>query len=355
MAAFVPSVGLFLLTSPEHRRQLWRPGFWVMCVVGGLGALPILVWNVQNGWVTFHHVNSLAGMKQDNPIHWFGPFAYVGGQFALLLGFWFVAWASAMIVHRPWRETDAGMRYLWWTSMPMFGVFLAFSFKTGGGELNWPVTAYLSGLVLATAWLARQLNSPVLAWRRLSQVSLGLSCLLGLLLTLAVHRSDLFRPVLLSVSGPASPQRPFPLRRFDPSCRLKGWRDLASEIDRVRQRVRRGGNEPIVAATSWAIPGEVGFYCDGHPTVYNIGRVQGDRHSQYDLWRPNPLADPEAFRGRTFLIVGPVSPAILAGFEKTVSIQTIYHVEAGQPIGGWSITVCKGFKGFPLKDERGSY
>ena len=37
----------------------------------------------------------------------------------------------------------------------MFLVFFAFSFKTGGGELNWPITAYLSGLVLTAAWLGR--------------------------------------------------------------------------------------------------------------------------------------------------------------------------------------------------------
>ena len=35
----------------------------------------------------------------------------------------------------------------------MFGVFLAASLKTHT-EPNWPVTAYLSGLVLALAWLA---------------------------------------------------------------------------------------------------------------------------------------------------------------------------------------------------------
>ena len=44
-------------------------------------------------------------------------------------------------------------------------VFLLFSVKTGGGEPNWPVTAYLSGLVLAAAWLARQLRVAA-AWCR---------------------------------------------------------------------------------------------------------------------------------------------------------------------------------------------
>ena len=65
-----------------------------------------------------------------------------------------------MIAYRPWREANHAIRYLWWTSAPMFGVFLLFSLKTTI-EPNWPVPAYLSGLVLAAAWLARMAQSPV--------------------------------------------------------------------------------------------------------------------------------------------------------------------------------------------------
>ena len=71
-----------------------------------------------------------------------------------------------MFVHRPTVERDPDLRYLWWLSAPMFGVFLAFSVKTGGGEVNWPVTAYLSGLVLTAAWLMRRFQSPRTWYRR---------------------------------------------------------------------------------------------------------------------------------------------------------------------------------------------
>ena len=57
--------------------------------------------------------------------------------------------------------------YLWWLSAPTFLIFLAFSIKTDGGEVNWPVTAYLSGLVLAIGWLSRQLPATwagIAAW-----------------------------------------------------------------------------------------------------------------------------------------------------------------------------------------------
>src|SRR5262249_32723759 len=148
------SIAIFLLTSPEHRYALRRPGFWVMVVVSGVCCLPILVWNIQHDWVTIKHVSGLAGLQQEaSSIHWLGPLVYTGTQFGLLLGFWFVAWLAAMVAYRPWCEADASVRFLWWLSAPMFLLFFAFGLKTGGGEPNWPVTAYVSGIVLTAYWL----------------------------------------------------------------------------------------------------------------------------------------------------------------------------------------------------------
>ncbi len=45
MVLFVPSLGLFLLATPEYRRLLLRPGFWVLSGVGALCCFPILWWN----------------------------------------------------------------------------------------------------------------------------------------------------------------------------------------------------------------------------------------------------------------------------------------------------------------------
>src|SRR5260370_16215149 len=109
-----------------------------------------------------------------------------------------------MAVHNPLAERDDGLRFLWWLSAPMFLVFLAFSFKTGGGELNWPVTAYLSGMVLAAAWLSRQAAAANL-WLRGAVIGLAaLTGVLGLTATVLIHRADSARPLFDGVSGPAS-------------------------------------------------------------------------------------------------------------------------------------------------------
>jgi hypothetical protein len=349
MLLWVASAGLFLLACPRQRVLLGRPGFWVMAVVAAACCLPIVWWNAQHDWVSLRHVGGQAGVRAPDGFRWLGPLSYVGAQAALLLGFWFVAWAAALIAHRPGRETDDGVLYLWWMSIPTFALFLIFSVKTDV-EPNWPVTAYLSGLVLAAGWLARQLGAAQVWRRRLVGVGLLATVGVGLLLNTVALRSEWGWPLLLRLGARPTAERPFPLRRFDPTCRLRGWRHLAGEVDRVAAGLREEGIEPVLAATSWAVPGQLGCYCAGNPTVYSLGLAVGDRHSQYDIWRPNPLADPERFARRTFILVGPAGELVREAFEVVEPPQRVVYAERGQPIAAWGITVCRGYRGFPQRD-----
>ena len=362
MIVWIPSAALFLVMTSAYRRLLWGRGFWCMIAVAGFCCAPILIWNAQHDWVTFRHVFGLAGLQEvvqqhEEPrLHWLGPLHYLGGQCALLLVYWFVAWAAAMIAHRPWREPDEGVRYLWWLSVPMFLLFLVFSPKTGGGEMNWPVTAYLSGLVLSAAWLLRQLDDPRRWYRRCTAINLGLACTLGLAVTLFMHHSEWLHPVLARLAGPPSEANLFPLRRLDPTCRLRGWRTLAAAVDRIRvQLTEQEGIEPILAGCSWNMPGELGVYCADHPQAYSIGLSMGDRHSQYDLWH-NPIDDGDAFKGRTFLVVNGDEKQLRQAFRSVTTTEVEYD-EGGQPISSWRLAICRDFTGRfpPLQQQSNHY
>lgn len=344
MVLWLPSLALYLLFSPSHRSLLWSRGFWGMTLIAGACCLPILGWNVQHDWVTLRHVGGQAGVQASG---WrpFGPVVYVAEQAAVLLGFWFVPWAAGLLVYRP-SKTGEGQPYLWWMAVPMFAVFGLFSFRTTI-EPNWPVTAYLSGGVLGAVWLERHLHSPVNWFRRLTRVSLGLAVGLGLTLNLFLYYSPAAYPWLAAAAGPPSEQRPYPLRRFDPTCRLRGWRELADAVNRHRDALRAQNIEPILAGTHWTVPGALSFYSADQPTVYSLGRALGDRHSQYDQWRPNPLSDAAAFQGRTFLCVGDPAPALYALFERVEPPQRMVHHVAGYPVAGWLVTVCHGYRGPP--------
>ncbi len=279
-----------------------------------------------------------------------GPLVYVGTQCALLLVYWFVAWVAAMVWANPLRCADPGKRYLWWLSAPMFLLFLGFSLKTGGGEPNWPVTAYLSGLVLVTAWLDDRFGwIGVWSWRT-QAILLSLACTFGVLLTVVVHKSELVRP-LLTWWAPPTPTNPYALRNLDPTCRLRGWRFLAAEIDRLRREYRAQGIELVLAGTNWSLPGEMGVYCEGHPQAYSIGLALSDRHSQYDFW-VGPVTQPDQFLGKSFLVLGGPDGRLNAAFAEVEPIQTVHYKEGGIDVSAWGITIAHGFNGrFPPRQD----
>jgi Dolichyl-phosphate-mannose-protein mannosyltransferase len=352
MILFVPMIGLLLLATPALRVQLRRPGFWVMVLVGALGGAPILIWNMQNDWLTVKHMlGSHAGMQGDNAtrIHWLGPLNYLGMQCALFMVYWWIVWIWAMAAHNPFGEKRPEYRFLWFMSVPMVAFFLLFSLKNGGGEPNWPITGYISGMVLAGAWMSKQLKSPCAWWRRIPKILVPALAILGLLLTVLIHEPRWLQPALVHLVPAATKENPTPLRQVDATCRLRGWHALAAEVDRVRKRLRAEGIEPILVGASWSLPGEISFYCQGHPEVFSVGLAIGDRHSQYDLWRPNPVLEPDAFIGKTFILVDADKDRVKMAFNRFDDTYNFVYQEDGVAVASWSITVCRGFRGFPLQ------
>jgi hypothetical protein len=147
------------------------------------------------------------------------------------------------------------------------------------------------------------------------------------------------------------------MRDLDPAARLKGSRFLGQELDSLRAEMRAAdGADPVLAGIRWDVPSLIGFYSDGQPQAYAVGvGVGADRHSQYDLWRPNPVDDPDAFRGQSFLIVGAWDPsALLASAFDSVSSREVVYRENGRALTTWYVCVCRGFRGFgPVRPGAG--
>ena len=354
MVLFLASMALYLLSTPSMRSWLRRREPWLILMVAGACCVPILVWNVEHDWVTIRHVARQAGVHGNAGFRWWGPLEYVGGQAALLLGFWFYAWAAAMVgtgrraFRRPREEATFSpplnqQMFLWWFSVPTFAVFFAFSPFTKV-QLNWPVTAYISGLVLAVGWLQERWRHPIPTRRLAFRTATGLALGIGLTITVITHHTEWLYPVYTRIAGPAAPGTT-PIRRWDPTCRLRGWRTLVRHVNILRKQLRDQGVEPVLAASSWTIPGEIAFYLDDHPPVYSLAGAVGGRHSQYDLWRPNPLADPQFFRGRTFIYVGPMPDALKSAFTHVGKTTLVTHKVSGQPVATWAVSVCHGFRG----------
>lgn len=346
MVIFAGSLFLALLTNPAWRPKLKEIGPWVGAFTALLFCLPILFWNIANDWVTFRHVGNLAGVAKETPgIHWLGPLNFLGGQAGLLLVFWFSLWVATLWNIKNRKTADSNTYYLWIMSWPVFGVFLAFSPKTGGGEINWPITAYLSGLPLVAAMVTGWWTIFNETSKRLRMATYGMG-ILGISLTIFLFFSSFTYPLLAQLAGTPTNSNPTPLRKLDPTCRLKGWKSLAAKIDQVRKSLSLGEMETVLCGNRWSSTGILGFYCQGHPQAYCLGPILGDRHSQYDFWL-NPFDQPEPFHGKTFIVVDGVEKVLGPAFESIDSPIEFIHMENGNPIARWNILVCRGFKGFP--------
>ncbi len=343
MVLFVPCVGLFLISTRSYRPLLWSAGFWCLTLLGALGSVPILAWNLHHDWVTFRHTAGHAGLATHSGIQWLGPLRYLGGQLAVLVGFWFVTWAWAAWKYRPGQPRDASLHFTWCLSVPIVVFFGFFSLKNGGGEPNWPLPAYASGLVLLLVAMRETLETAPDLGRRLRTFATAF-VLVGIALTVVALNMDALHPALAPWAGEPTTLRPHPLRRFDPTTRLRGWAQLGGAVRQTVAQLRQQGEDPILVGTNYSIASELAFHTGLE--VYSLGRVFGDRHTQYDLWRPNPVADPGKFLGRTFLIVDTGEPDLIPYFDDMDVTTRVDHAPQGYPLAGWKLHTCRGFRGY---------
>jgi len=327
---------LFLVICSPTRKQgsgfdpCLRVGLRRYLLLTCSGCLPILIWNANRDWISFRHVGEQTNASGPAPL------AFLGGQAGFLMIFWFIAFVAGAWRFR--RTGDTGLSLMWWASVPVWGVFLLASLRTPG-QVNWPAAAYIGGAVLAAAWIRDRWDR---RWVRIGTIA---AMILGTIASLGLRFPQPVRPLLAAILPRPSEDNTTPIRRLDATARLAGWRTLAAEIDRLREQ----NPDALLAGMTWTVPGELSFHCTGHPEAYSFGPALADRRSQYDLWRPNPVNDPESFLGRTFIYVGDPIPEAELIFERVEGPIRVTHVERGVSLATWTVFVCRGFRGFPQR------
>lgn len=357
MVLIFPVVGVTMLLEPALRRHWSRPGPYAATLIGLTGLLPIVIWNAQHNWVSFRHVAGQAGVSATREFHLFGPLEMIAGQAAVFGPVWLFAlvWGLARMM-REWRAVQPAENADWRMTLLASGtitpwlVFGGFSFVTKI-QPNWPVLAYLPGVILLAWWLGRLWQDREAAARRAARGLVIAGVVVGGAATVVMHRSDWLMPLYVWLARSAPPWDLTPVARYDPSARLRGWSTLGAAVGDVLQAQRAAGRDPFIATDDYQAASQIAFYCPGHPITYCFQSVLGDRRSQYDLWRPNPVRDPEAFAGRPVLYVGARKP-LLFGNERDANgafvnpqlVRTAEYSIAGNKIQTWTIYVAEAFR-----------
>jgi 4-amino-4-deoxy-L-arabinose transferase-like glycosyltransferase len=179
--------------------------FLLASVAGSaLGLAPILLWNMDNGWVAYKHVAKLSAGVGNGTGFALRPgpfFEMLGAQIGLLAPWWlaFILVGTGAALRKAWigpvGRFDAGYRrdlmtllYFW----PLWGLITAKALFSKV-EANWTAAAFMAGAILAGMALKNWWDAPKRRTR-------GRAILAGtaLFLTLAIYVSPLLgvrRPV----------------------------------------------------------------------------------------------------------------------------------------------------------------
>jgi len=356
MLLIFPVVGLAMLLEREYRPAWRRPGPYVAAGLGALGFVPILIWNARHGWVSFRHVAGQAGVSGSITLNVAGVAEYVLGQAAVIGPIWFFAMLVALVAL--WRRPDMGggarpvVRLVLCAVAVPWVAFLLFSPITKV-QPNWPVLSVPPATILLAGWLAHGLRSPAREVRRWTRGLVVAGTLFGGGSVILAHYTEALLPVFGWLARHEPPWEETPVAKYDPASRLRGWRMLGPAVGRHLTALQAQGRDPFIVTDDYQVASQIAFYCPGHPPVYCLQAVLGDRASQYDIW-PNPIRDAERFVGRPCVYVGARKPELFGGpdvshvaLRDARLVETVEYRLRGHLIRVWPVYMCEEYAGLP--------
>jgi len=256
-------VGLFLLSSSEHRFWLARLPTWLGLTVGIVVFSPVILWNIQNDWPSFsYHLmerNKGIGLSPE-PLQLF-----LAGQFLYLSPLVFIAGLVVLVElgRLAFKKKDHTALFLFTMSAPYILAWSLASALSPTGKPHWPALGYTT-VFMALPWF----------WERQWK---GQRWQLKLLGPLPVTALAVLTTAVLYVQSvyPLIPLKP----KIDMTNELYGWPEAGKRIQEEYDRMSRK-NKTVVFTRRLLMTAQVGFYTPGHIPAYSIS----DINEQYDIW-----------------------------------------------------------------------
>jgi Dolichyl-phosphate-mannose-protein mannosyltransferase len=314
MAYWILSALGFVLFFPEERRHL-RP-------LLGAVALALLIyspnfwWNWSNGFVSYLHTRDNAALS--GPL--FHPEAFLeflGSQFGVFGPLFFAGLLWLIATPRGLAEPRARLLVVF--ALPTLTMMIAVSLLSRA-HANWAAPTYVSAVVLVVAWALQR------GWRRLIACSIALHvAAAGLLFT--GHEA-------LSAFGLDLPAQ------YDPLRRLRGWRDLGSQVGTILA----AHPDLTLFADDREVLAALIYYIRPHPLDAVKWQVTRRIQDQWDL--TNGLT---GHIGGNFLLVSEheLVNEMRPSFTEIVRLQPIVVPLWAGAARRYTLYVARGFKGYP--------
>ncbi|MDP3112288.1 MAG: glycosyltransferase family 39 protein [Thermodesulfovibrionales bacterium] len=256
MAFFYVCAFLFLFTSKQHKNILRTKWPYISLLASLIVFSPVIIWNFSNDWVTVRHTAGQAHVAEGFNISIISFAEFVGSQLGVITPIILILMAYSLF---KLRKEHAG-HFLFWFSVPFFLFFFLKSIQAKV-QANWALPGYAAGFIaFASLFVAK--------WETLRK-GVRIAVIAGITLALFTTAAAYCLPVLKLPSG------------LDPSSRIRGWKELGTEISRLSDELSAEG--PLfIFSDRYQVSSELAFYVKGRPVTYcaNMDR----RMNQYDLW-----------------------------------------------------------------------
>lgn len=317
MAFFLLGLAAWLAWDREYRSAWRHGGLWSAVLVGLLVYTPNAVWNARNGFVSYAHTRDNAHLG-GSLFHPDKLAEFIGGQFGVAGPLIFLALIVGLVLATQ-RGADGRIRFLAAFCAPVLLV-MAVESLLSRANANWTAPAYVSGVVLVAAVLARH--------RRIFWV-LPVSLLLHLGAMGALYLNDYLRPVL-GLPDTA---------RLDPMKRIRGWDVIGAEVSRFMAEnpgARLVADERKVLATLL-------YYVHPHPFDAIKWNPSGAIHDHFDQTTRLEPGEPLVLFVTDETELPPGLAERFESVERLADVRVPLHADYERRASIWRL---RGFKGY---------
>ena len=312
-AAFLGlSVFVWLMIAPQLRRWLLTPWPWLGGLIALLSFMPVLLWNAHHNWDSFIYTFSRRLIVDEWTTRYLGE--YLASQAGLATPCVFVLGIMGLLALSVGKEDDRCARILVGAMVWPLAVYFAWHSLHQRVEGNW-TSPIFPALSIAAAFAVHRVRwtgrcARVVSW------SNRLAAPIGVGVATVIYAQAAFGI--------------FPLGASDPTGRQlgAGWRQLASEIDLIRQRLGARG----VLTTSYGLTGWLSFYLPSHPPVVQV--------NERFRWRNETSPNIDFFNGLLIYVCrfSVAEAGTIEGRYKDVrEIATVFRQRAGVAIERYSV------------------
>ncbi|HMJ91100.1 MAG TPA: glycosyltransferase family 39 protein, partial [Candidatus Acidoferrum sp.] len=180
----------FILWKPA-RVHLKKPGPYLALAMNALCALPVVLWNLQNHWVSAAHVANDAKLNERWRYDFSNLIDFLAGTTALLHPIIFIAavWAAIAFWHQKSStpKRAALFRYFFAMGAPLFLVYLGYTFHSSV-QINWIAAAVIPLFALAVLYWDERERARTPGVRTALALAVGI----GVFAVAIMHDSDPF-------------------------------------------------------------------------------------------------------------------------------------------------------------------